>query len=361
MRVARMRAANPHDHLVRYVFCRPDAIAIILRRALPAGLLARLDLRSLRYLPTVLVNPRLRTRVPDLCFEVRATDRRVIVYIVIEHQSIRDPRMPWRALVYSGELWDWHMRVRAGRRGLPLILPLVLMQHPARNTPVRLSEILDVPARLRKFLGTPIEVALYGDDFSGSILGDRQAPRATRALVELARALLHAYGNPRPVTKRRVAELAKQVEILLSHKRPDDVAALWVYVISVFERGSPLRTMLVDAISQPAREMYMTIEEELLARGRRIGRKLGRALGKAEGKAEAVLGVLEHREVPFSAALRKRVLAMRDELELQRWFDRAFTVASARELFEGQEASNRQGTSGAGSSRAHGRRRSTAA
>jgi hypothetical protein len=60
----------------------------------------------------------------------------------------------------------------------------------------------------------------------------------------------------------------------------------------------------------------------------------GWAEGRAKTQAESVLGVLEHREVSISATLRRRVLASRDELELQRWFDRAFTVAAAKELFE---------------------------
>lgn len=348
MRRGCLRAADPHDRLFRYVFCLPAAMAVLLRRALPKELLACLDLRSLRCVSTILVSPRLRTRVPDLCFRVLAMDggRRVPLYIVIEHQSTPDARMPWRALVYSGELWDQYVRDHPRRRrGLPFILPLLLMQRRARNTPVRLSTILDVSSRLRRRLGTPIEVDLHVDDFSGSILEDRRASPATRALVEVARALLHAYGNLRSVTKRRMVELARQVDVLLRHKRPDDVNALLVYVISVFETGSPLRTMLLESISQPAKEMYMTIEEDLLARGQKIGKKLGlelgkakgRALGKvegkAEGRAEAVLDVLARRKVPVSAVVRRRVLASRDELELRRWFDRAFVVTTGAELF----------------------------
>ena len=369
MRRGCKRAPDPHDRLFRYVFCRPAAIAIVLRRVLPAELLACLELRTLRLVPTALVNPRLRARMPDLCFKVHAKDgtRRVLVYIMIEHQSSREPRMPWRALVCSGELWDRYIRVHpTRRRALPFIVPLLLTQHPARNTPVQLSKILDVPARLRGVFGTPIEVTLHADDFSGSILGDRKASPATRALVELARAVLHAYGNPSAVTRERMGELARQVDILLRHKRPDDVAALWVYVISVFETGSPLRDMLVESISQPARELYMTIAEDLIAKGQKlgeaVGQKRGEAKGRARAKAEAVLGVLAHREVAISATLRRRVLASRDELELQRWFDLAFTVASAKELFEPRQGEGeRRSGAGARAGRGRGGRRRVAA
>lgn len=245
----------------------------------------------------------------------------------------------------------------------PFILPILLAQHPARNTPVQLSKILDVSPGLRRVLGAPFAVSLYVDDFSGSILGDRKTPPATRALVELARAVLHAYKNPGSLTKHRLATLAPQFDVLLRHKRPDDVRALWVYVISAFEADSPLRDMIVKAVSKPVREMYMTIKDELLAEGQKIGQKIGEARGEARGralgKAEALLGVLEHRGLPISAVVRKRVLGNRDELELQRWFDRAFTVTSAEALFEPRRppSGRRSRAAGAASNPGRGSRR----
>jgi hypothetical protein len=307
-------------------------MAIVLRRVLPARLLARLDLRSLRAVRTVHTNARLRNREPDLCFRVNAmhAGQRIAIYLVVEHRSTCEPRMPWRALLYAGEEWDRYVREHPRRRRrLPFILPLVLTQHPARNTPTQLSAILDVPPGLRQVLGAPFEVVLHVDDFSGSVLGDRKAPPAVRALVELARALLHAYGNPRSLTRDRLARLAPLVDVLLRHERPDDVEALWVYVISVFDIGSPLRRAFIEALSTPAREMYMTIEEHLLARGQKIGQKIG----EAKGQAKALLQVLEQRGVPVSASVRRRVLATRDERRLRRWLDEALSIASAEELF----------------------------
>jgi len=345
MTVSAAWASDPHDHLVRYVFCRPQAMAMVLRRVLPKAMLAVLDLRSLRYVPSVHVDPRLRRRESDLCFTVDALDRgrRVTVYLLVEHQSTRDARMPWRALVYAGETWGRYIRNHPRRRrSIPFIVSLLLRQHPARNTPTRLSSILDVSPRLRRVLGTPFEVDLLVDDFSGSVLGDRKAPVATRALVELSRAFLHTHGNPGSLTPERLATLAPLVDVLLEHNRPDDVEALWVYAISVFEPDSPLHAMIMRSLGAPAKEMYMTLKEELLARGEARGQKLGEARGqklgeargRAIGKAEAVLGVLEQRKLPVSAALRKRILATRDELALQRWFERAFTVDAAAELLE---------------------------
>jgi hypothetical protein len=365
MQVHTVFASNPHDHLFRYVFCRPKAIAMVLRRALPKALLQVLDLRSLRYLPSVYVDPRLRRREPDLCFTVDAIDqgRRVKINLVIEHQSHRDARIPWRSLVYMGETWGRYIQDHPRRRGrIPFMVAVLLTQHPARTTPARLSSILDVSPRLRQVLGTPVELVLHAADFSGSLLRDRKAPAAVRALVELARAFLHAYENPGSLTPERLAELAPLVDVLLKHDRPDDVEALWVYAISVFDPDSPLHDMITKAISKPAREMYMTLKNELIARGRKLGeargrklgeargrrlgeargrklgeargRKLGEVCGRAIGKAQALLEVLEQRRIPVSAGARKRILATRDELALQRWIESSLTVARATELFE---------------------------
>jgi hypothetical protein len=381
MRVHAIFASNPHDHLFRYVFRRPKAIAMVLRRALPKALLQVLDLGSLRYVPSVYINPRLRRREPDLCFTVDALDegRRVTIYLVIEHQSRRDGRLPWRSLVYMGETWGRYIQDHPQRRGrIPFMVAVLLTQHPARTTPTRLSSILDVSPRLRQVLGTPVELVLHAADFSGSVLRDRKAPAAIRALVELTRAFLHAYENPGSLTPARLAELAPLVDVLLKRDRPDDVEALWVYAISVFDPDSPLHEMITTAISKPAREMYMTLKNELLARGRKEGeahgrkvgeargrkvgeargrkvgeargrkvgeargrkvgeargRKVGEARGRAIGKAQALLEVLAQRRIPVSAVVRKRILATYDELALQRWIERAIVVTRAAELFD---------------------------
>jgi hypothetical protein len=164
------------------------------------------------------------------------------------------------------------------------------------------------------------------------------------------RAFLHAYENPGSLTPARLAELAPLVDVLLKRDRPDDVQALWVYAISAFDPDSPLHEMITSAISKPAREMYMTLKDELLAcgrklgeahgrklgeaRGRKLGEEIGEARGRAIGKAQALLEVLEQRRIPVSGVVRRRILATRDELALQRWIERAIAVTSAVELFE---------------------------
>jgi hypothetical protein len=354
----RRKQIQAHDALVRNVFGRRRAVAILLRRVLHPHVLRHVDFSSLRPGPTVHTDDDLATRILDLCFVVDLVHRgrRHPLLVVIEHRSTPAPRMPWRAHVYVGDVWRWYIKDHPGPPyTLPFVLAILLVQHPARNTPRRLTGILAMPRGLQRLLGVPVELALVVDDFSGSVLDDQAADPATRALVEVARAFLYTYRNPRSLTKQRMRVLAEQLDILLARKSPDpdsessgldDVRALWKYVIEVFPEGSPVRAMIEETISQPVREVYMTIKEALLAEGRREGRKQGleegleqgRERGVAKGRATSVLDLLEVRQVPVDARTRRRVLATRDESRLRRWLVRALTVTSAEQLFDSNPA-----------------------
>jgi hypothetical protein len=367
--MAKAKRIPAHDSLVRNVFGRRNAVAVLLRRVLHPDLLPYVDFRSLRPGPTAHTDDRLGTRHTDLCFIVDLVHRgrRYPLHLLLEHQSNPARRMPWRVHVYVGDHWRRCIKDHPGPPyTLPFVLPILLTQHPARNTPCRLTSILVMPSELRRLLGNPVELALVVDDFSGSVLDDTADP-ATLALVELARAFLHAYKNPRSLTKARMATLATQLDILLAHNSPDpdsescgrdDVGALCKYVIEVFDEGSPLRAMLSKAVSQPVREVYMTIKEALLAEGEKRGlakgekrglakgekrglaegEKRGLAKGEkrglAKGRARSVLELLEARSVPIPTPVRKRVLSTRDEPLLQRWLALALTVSAAEQIFD---------------------------
>jgi hypothetical protein len=145
------------------------------------------------------------------------------------------------------------------------------------------------------------------------------------ALVELARAFLHAHGNPSSLTQERLAQLAPLFEVLLDQSEPlatQDVRALLTYVLRAFGDGSPVRELVESAIHGRSRTMFISIADSLVAKG------------KAEGLVRAVLGVLEHRSVTIPKVARERISSAHDEQLLQRWFDRAFTATSVEDLFE---------------------------
>jgi len=329
------RPHNVHDHFVCYIFCRPSAAAVMLRRALPAELLAHLDLEALTLASPVYTDPLLRGRVSDLGFSTRLVDgdTSVPAHISIEHQSNPDALHPYRRVVYGSNFWGREIRARPHDvPPLTVIIPVVFLQHPARNTPIQLSSLIDVPPRLRDVVGSPFEARIFATDFSGSVLDDPVAPLHVRALVALACAVLHGYHNEATLTDERLAELAPLFDIVLEHYGPDDILAFWTYITAVFENGVEMCATLMRSVSQPTRDAYMTVQERWLEQGRDQGHKQGLEQGRTLGKAEAVLDVLELRQLPVPAPIREQVLSTRDEQRLRGWLARVFTVGSAEEL-----------------------------
>lgn len=161
---------DAHDRLFKYLFASPEAMAVLLRRMLPAELLDHLDASTLRPAPTERTSSRLGGRASDLGFTIDYVEEgvRYEILLVVEHQSNPDLGAPLRFLVTGGDLWHDHVKasphkLASGR--LPVILPLLFTQHPARATPTRLSMILDVPPSLRAIVRLPFEVDAFVDDF----------------------------------------------------------------------------------------------------------------------------------------------------------------------------------------------------
>jgi predicted transposase YdaD len=330
-----------HDALVRHVLCRPKAAAIELRHVLPAEVVAELELDSLALDSPSYARPSRGPLDSDLLFTVKLRDdpgdpEPCSIYLSIDHQSRLDDLFPWRAHVYAGAVWgrfiDSHAPPRP--RMLPFILPVLLTQHPARDTPTRLSDIIQLPARVRDTFGAPFQAQVYVDDLSGSVLDDPVADPGHIALVEITRALLHAYKCPGSLSEARLATLGPLFDTVLDHFGSCEVEELLSYVFHVFGEGSPIFAIIMDTLGKAVKEVYVTMADKLRAEGR----VEGRAEGRVAAKAEAVLVLLGHRTGPVPQPVRDRVLATAEEPLLQRWFDRALTAASLEEVFQPLDA-----------------------
>ena len=250
---------------------------------------------------------------------------------MLDHQSTLDDLLPWRSHVYAGALWRRFVDAQPRRpHRIPFIVPVLLTQYPARNTPIQLSEIFDIPDRVRETFGAPFEAKLYVDDLTGSVLNDPVADPGHLALVEIARTVLYAYNNPNAVMDPRLPTLGPLFDVVLDCFGPDEIKEILSYVAHALGKDSPIFAIIMNTLSKAVREVYMTIADQLRDEGRREGR--------ATARAEALLCLLEHRAWPLSASLRNHVLATHDEQLLQYWFDRALTVDSLEEVFQVLEA-----------------------
>jgi len=316
------------------VFGRPWAAAVIFHRVLPAAILAELRLETLALASASYPRPSRTPLDSDLVFAAELHDPNdsepCSVHLMLDHQSTPDDLFPWRSLVYAGALWDRFVDAQPRRpRRLPFIIPVLLTQYPARNTPVQLSEIIDLPDRVREVFGAPFEATLYVDDLTGSVLDDPVADPGHLALVEISRTVLYAYNNPNAVMDPRLATVGPLFDVVLDCFGPGEIKEILSYVVHALGESSPIFAMIMNALSKAVREVYMTIADQL----REEGREEGRVEGRARATAKNLLRVLDHRAWPISAPLRARVLATSDEQILQQWFDRALTAGSLEEVF----------------------------
>ena len=115
-------AQSPHDAIFKAVFSELDNATGVLRRMLPPFVEGTVDWASLQVEPGSFVDRRLGHRHSDLLFSVQAGPSRLLLYVLLEHQSTADPWMALRLLRYMVRVWTRGPRTGA----LPLIVPLVL-------------------------------------------------------------------------------------------------------------------------------------------------------------------------------------------------------------------------------------------
>ncbi len=100
--------------------------------------------------------------------------------------------------------------------------------------------------------------------------------------------------------------------------------------------GDTWRKLMQNGTYFPGRG---TLIEETFLKGRAEGEEVGKAEGKAEGLANGVLRILGHRGIEVPDDARERILACRDSVLLEHWFDEALSIESVDELFEDEDAS----------------------
>src|SRR5699024_7360521 len=91
----------------------------------------------------VFIDDELAKRESDLLFRAEIAGREGYIYVLFEHQSAVDPKMPLRLLRYMIRIWTGFERAHPSAK-LPLILPVVLHQGVPWRAATRLSGLIDV-------------------------------------------------------------------------------------------------------------------------------------------------------------------------------------------------------------------------
>jgi predicted transposase/invertase (TIGR01784 family) len=121
-------AAHSNDAFFKAVFSEPHRAVAFFKSHLPAAIVAQIDWESLEVVPASFVKSSLQQVHSDLLFSVSYKGRRILLYLLFEHQSTPDPAIRLRLLGYILEILQRHHQAH----GLPLppVLPFVFHQGP---------------------------------------------------------------------------------------------------------------------------------------------------------------------------------------------------------------------------------------
>ena len=132
------------DAAFKKLFSDPRMIRLVIRRHVPAWARS-VDYRTLRPLPTELIDGQLRRRYPDVTWRVRTTDGSTDLILLLEFQGRPERHMAMRTTVYgclaAQSLIRHDKTLGQGNRELALVA--LVLHHGERrwSAPTRLSDL----------------------------------------------------------------------------------------------------------------------------------------------------------------------------------------------------------------------------
>lgn len=295
-----MAVSFPHEGFIELVRNRPDLVA---------DLLPRSHVEVPRFTRAQLIESALHEVAPvehfaDALVLLAAKDRPVLG-VIVEAQLRRDDR----------KHYSW---------------PQYAMNARARHKCPCIVVVVTASPRVARWASRPIDVG-NGTVFRQHIIGPQSIPKLTdpeRAAREPELAVLSAmaHGRRNTPTARRIAAAAFTG---LSRLPDDDQRLLYSLLV---ERSLSVALRKTLEMQADIRKFMSASQRRSYDKAKTEGEAKGRAEGKAEEKAEAVLKILAKRGLPVTSRQRRKIRECTDLVTLDRWFDRAFSIASVDEL-----------------------------
>lgn len=352
---ASFAASTPSPEVIRefndrgtlWLFEDPQHVRELLMLLEP-GVAAQLDFARAERVNRSFVPADLRKLESDLIFSVprAGAGRRapeILVYVLLEHQSQRDPLMALRLYRYMGQLWDaqcrlWDdARTPSRARRLRPVVPLVLYTGAAAwPQPIRLDALVQAPGALRRFVpewetlflnlhATPPEAltgAGAGVGWALRVLQEENAP-----LEELEGVLRDAMSGLEALPSEHAGQwlrIAWYLLLLIFHRREEAEYTELQQVLHDHARRSQFRHRETE--TQMALTMAQAVEQR------------GEARGEVRALRDALRITLTGRFSAVPSHLESALTAA-DAATLKRWLEAA---ARAETLAEFEEATRQR-------------------
>lgn len=135
-----MASNKVHDMMFKEMFSDPELTRVLMREILPAEMIKRMDMNSLKARKDTFITNEQSALYADLLFDVKMKNKEEgKVYLLFEHKSYSDSQVTLQLLSYMTEIW----RSETSRKRKSLILPILISQGSKRwNQPTDLTEDL---------------------------------------------------------------------------------------------------------------------------------------------------------------------------------------------------------------------------
>ena len=360
--------STPHDALIRYTFSQREHATGLLKAALPAEVVSLVDWPTLTLENIHFVDRALRGRYADLLFSVEIDGERLLIFVLVEHQSQVERLMIYRMGGYMWRHWEGLVRDDPTRDWLPPIVPILIHHSDTGWTAATaFQDVIRAPGAARAALMpfTPsfsMKLVDVSHDPSGGLVA--------QALTDLGRIVLFclSVAGDDERLKQEIDSLTAELNALSA--APSDLDALLAVlrylVLTHPSLGEDKIAKLVKKTAtkgkkEIAMDRFDAWIERMKDEGKRAGRaegeREGRAAGERAGRAATLLELLAARFGAVPAKAKARVLAA-DEKTLSRWSLRVLTAPTLAEVLDEGEPGKRAKKAAASGGRAAGKRAS---
>ncbi|MCU8269245.1 Rpn family recombination-promoting nuclease/putative transposase [Vibrio vulnificus] len=282
--------ASIHDGLFKSFLTVPETAKDFLDIHLPLHIKEICNLDTLQLQPGSFLEEELVPYYSDVLYSMETESGVGYVYALIEHQSRPDKHMGFRMMRYAIAAMKQHLD--AGNETLPLVVPLLFYHGQISPYPYSTNW-------LDEFEHPEIAKALYSQDFplvDVTVIPDDEIIQHKRvALLELVQ---------KHVRQRDLLDFTETVVTLLLERliTASQLDSLVEYLLRVGETSNLEDLMRTLAKQVPEHEeKFMTVAEQLEARGREQGLQQGLQKGRQEGRQEG--------EQEAKVAIAKKMLA----------------------------------------------------
>ncbi len=262
-----------HDGLFKSFLTVPETAKDFLDAHLPGHIKQICNLDTLQLQSGSFLEDELVPYYSDVLYSMETASGVGYVYALVEHQSSPDKHMGFRLMRYAIAAMKQHLD--AGNETLPLVVPLLF--YHGKTSPYPYSTNW-----LDEFENPEIAQSLYGQPFplvDVTVIPDDEIIRHKRvALLEL----VQKHVRQRDLLDFTDTLVTLLLERLITSKQLDSLVE---YLLRVGETSNLEDLMRTLAKQVPEHEeRFMTVAEQLEARGREQGLKQGLQQGRQEGE-----------------------------------------------------------------------------